>query len=123
MNIDSYDSPTAEALLLKREERLAFQRQRSREVATNLVAAGSFLTIATLLAVEAHPARPLSIPALVLVVAGWVVAERIRFPAGSFATAPPILAFVPALFLLPTPDVPLIAAGVLVLLRVPDLVR
>jgi HD-GYP domain-containing protein (c-di-GMP phosphodiesterase class II) len=46
---------------------------------------------------------------LAIVLAVWVLVERVKFPVASGFTYPTMLAFVPALFILPTPIVPLVA--------------
>ena len=53
----------------------------------------------------------------------WLVIERIKFPVAGGWTHPTMLAFVPALFVLPTPLVPLVAMAVTVLRRAPELAR
>jgi HD-GYP domain-containing protein (c-di-GMP phosphodiesterase class II) len=123
MRIDSYDSPDAEALLLVGEERLARTRRRARELVTSWTGAASFLTAATLLAVLAPWQRPLSIISLVLVLVGWVLVERVRFPVAHGWTYPTMLVFVPALFVLPTPVVPLVAVLAVLGQQVPSLIR
>jgi putative nucleotidyltransferase with HDIG domain len=123
MQIDSYTSPDAEALLLVGEERLGRRRRRSREIATNGIGAASFLAAAVLLATIAPWQRPFSISSSVLVLGVWVLVERVKFPVAGGWTHPAMLVFVPALFVLPTPIVPLIAMLALLLRRAPDLLR
>jgi hypothetical protein len=109
MQLDSYDSPDAEALLLVGPERLGRGLRRRRELITNWAGAASFLVAATLLAAIAPWHRPLSISSLVLVLGVWVLVERVKFPVAHGWTYPTMLVFVPALFVLPTPVVPLVA--------------
>ena len=123
MTIDGYGNPDAEALLLAAEERLARRRRERRELVTHSVGAISFLTAATLLAALAPWEQRLSITRLVLVFAVWIAVERVRFAVASGWTRPTMLAFVPMLFLLPTPVVPLIAMAAILARRAPDLVR
>jgi HD-GYP domain-containing protein (c-di-GMP phosphodiesterase class II) len=123
MRIDSYDSPDAEALLLVGEERLARTRRRARELITSWTGAASFLAAATLLAVLAPWQRSLSISAAVLVLAAWVLVERVRFPVAHGWTYPTMLVFVPALFVLPTPLVPLVAVVAVLGQQAPGLIR
>ena len=52
----------------------------------------------------------------------WVLVERVKFPVAAGWASPTMLAFVPALFLLPTPVVPLIAVAATVLRQGPELV-
>ena len=122
MQIDSYDSPDSEALLRVGEERLVRPRLSRRELITHSVRAGSFLIVASLIAALApwHPS--LSASTLVFVVIAYGVAQRVKFPVMDGWTAPTQLAFVPALFVLPTPLVPLVIAGAILVSRVPDMV-
>lgn len=122
MEIDSYDSPDAEPLLRVAEERLLRERPRRREAITNLVGAAGFLVAASLLASLAPWHRALSISTLLLVLLVWVLLDRVRFPVPGGWTYPTELVFVPALFILPTPLVPLVVVVGMVLRRVPDLV-
>jgi HD-GYP domain-containing protein (c-di-GMP phosphodiesterase class II) len=123
MQIDSYDSPDAQELLRTSEQRLARERAQSRELITNGVGAVTFLAAAAALAVLAPSPRGLSLPKLALVLAVWVAVERVRFPVASCWTYPTMLVFVPALFMLPTPIVPLVAMAAIVLRAAPQLVR
>jgi HD-GYP domain-containing protein (c-di-GMP phosphodiesterase class II) len=109
MDLDAYDNPDAERQLSAREERLARRLQNRRELVANGIAAIGFLIAASLLAVLAPWHGSLSLLNLVLVVVVWVSVERVKFPVASYWTYPTMLAFVPALFLLPTPIVPLVA--------------
>ena len=54
--------------------------------------------------------RSLSIPLACILVAAHVVASRIKFEVGAGFTVPTQLVFIPMLFLLPTPLVPLLVA-------------
>ena len=69
------------------------------------------------------------LPALVLVAARsavcvvtYVIARRVQYPVGSAWSAPTQLVFVPMLFVLPTPIVPLVVAGCSVLERLPPVI-
>jgi HD-GYP domain-containing protein (c-di-GMP phosphodiesterase class II) len=123
MKIDSYDSPDAEALLSAGEERLARRLQRRRELITNCVGAAGFLVSAALLAVLAPWHKSLSLGAVVLVLFTWAVIERVKFPVAGGWCYPTELVFLPALFILPTPVVPLIAMVAILLRRAPHLLR
>lgn len=90
---------------------------------TETVSATAFLVGAGLVAGLSSWTRPLSVTALGLTVATYLVAARVRFPVGSAWTAPTQLAFVPMLFLLPTPLVPLIVAACSVIDLWPDAIR
>jgi putative nucleotidyltransferase with HDIG domain len=123
MQIDSYNSPDAEALLQAGKVRDDRQLDQRREFITQLVAAVGFLLSAGLLAGVAPWHRSLSIVSLVLVLLAWVIVERVKFPVAGGWTAPTMLVFVPALFVLPTPVVPLVAVLVLLVGCVPEIVR
>jgi HD-GYP domain-containing protein (c-di-GMP phosphodiesterase class II) len=119
--LDSYDTPDAEALLLAADARVNRHDRRRRELVTHGIAAATFLIAAVLLAAIAPWHRTLSVSTLALVLAVWIVVERVKFPVAGGWTAPTMLVFVPALFVLPTPVVPLVAALALLLGRIPEL--
>jgi len=123
MEIDSYNSPDAEALLIAGEQRSTRRLHRKGEQRAHGAGAAGFLLAATLLAVLAPWQRSLSVVNLGLVLVVWLAVERVKFPVAGGWTWPTMLIFVPALFLLPTPLVPLIAVLAKVLRRAPDLVR
>jgi HD-GYP domain-containing protein (c-di-GMP phosphodiesterase class II) len=123
MQIDSYDSPDAQRLLLVGEQRTARRGPSRRELITNGVGAVGFIGAASLLAALSHWAQPLRVVNLLLVLAVWLMVERIRFPVASCWTYPTMLVFVPALFMLPTPIVPLVAMVAIVLRAAPQLAR
>ena len=111
LQIDTYDTPAAEGLLqLGRERHLGGGATR-RLLITEAAAAAAFVVVAGGLAVLGSAARSLSLSTLVLMVIAYLVAAQVRYPVGSAWTAPTQLVFVPMLFLLPTPLVPLIVAG------------
>ncbi len=120
MKLDSYESPEAEALLRASEEALA-RRRRRRELTTHSVAAALFLISAALLAALAPWHGSISVSSLVLVLVVWVAAERVTFPVASGWASPIVLAFVPMLFMLPTPVVPLVATVAILLRRAPEM--
>ncbi|MEA2160313.1 MAG: hypothetical protein QOD66_2693 [Solirubrobacteraceae bacterium] len=123
MELDGYLNPDAEQLLLARPQRLVRELRERRELLTNCAGAVAFLLSATALAVLAPWQRSLSVSSLVLVLLVWVVVERVKFPVASYWTHPTMLAFVPALFLLPTPLVPLISTLAILMRGFPGLVR
>jgi HD-GYP domain-containing protein (c-di-GMP phosphodiesterase class II) len=123
MAIDSYDTPDAEALLRAGAQRRTRPPLQRRELLTRLGAGGSFLVAAGLLAGLAPWHRSLSVPSLVLVLAVYVIVEQVRFPVAGGWTYPTMLAFVPMLFVLPTPIVPLAAMGAIVLGALPGYAR
>ena len=122
MELDGYLNPAAEQQLLGREQRLERQLRERRELITNCVGALAFLLAAVMLAVLAPWQRSLTVSNTLLVLVVWVVVERIKFPVASYWTHPTMLAFVPALFLLPTPAVPLIATLAILMRGLPGLV-
>jgi HD-GYP domain-containing protein (c-di-GMP phosphodiesterase class II) len=107
MNIDSYDSPEAEALLEAGATRQSRPLEHRREVTTRMVAAFAFLAAAGVLAAVVPWHRSLSLPRLAVVLVAYVAADRIKFPVAGGFTYPTMLVFVPMLFILPTPFVPL----------------
>jgi HD-GYP domain-containing protein (c-di-GMP phosphodiesterase class II) len=121
--LDSYDSPDAEALLVAGEARGRRHARRRRELLTQGIAAATFLVSAVLLAEIAPWERSLSVSTLALVLAVWIVIERVKFPVAGGFTAPTMLIFVPALFVLPTPIVPLVAALALLVSDLPEILR
>jgi HD-GYP domain-containing protein (c-di-GMP phosphodiesterase class II) len=114
MNIDSYQTPDAEGLLRSAQERHADGGHGRRILITEAVAAGVFLAAAAGVAVFGSSTRSLSLSALAAVAMVYLVAARVRFPVGSAWTAPTQLVFVPMLFMLPLPLVPLIVAALTV---------
>jgi hypothetical protein len=123
MLIDSYEAPGAEQLLLVGQQRHADRARARRLLITEAIAAAAFLVGAGLLAGLSHAARPFSWSALVVTVVAYLVAGRVRYPVGSAWTAPTQLVFVPMLFVLPTPWVPLIVAGCSLADRLPQALR
>lgn len=111
MDLDSYETPEAESLLRSAQERHADRATGRRALTTELSSALVFLVGAGLLAALGSWGRPLSGSAVTLSVLAYLVAARVRFPVGSAWTAPTQLVFVPMLFMLPTPLVPLIVAA------------
>jgi HD-GYP domain-containing protein (c-di-GMP phosphodiesterase class II) len=119
MAIDTYNNPAAEDLLMLAEQRRSAPGRR--DALTQSVAAALFLAAAIAIALIAPWHRSLSPGIAVLVVATWVAVERVKFPVADGYTFPTMLVFVPALFLLPTPVVPLIAMGAICARAVPGL--
>jgi HD-GYP domain-containing protein (c-di-GMP phosphodiesterase class II) len=111
MVLDSYATPGAESLLRSAQERHAESAHARRVLITESAAAAVFLVAATLLAVLGRWTRPLALDSLALVVVAYMAAARVRFPVGSAWTAPTQLVFVPMVFLLPMPLVPLVVAA------------
>jgi putative nucleotidyltransferase with HDIG domain len=95
----------------------------SRERVVELLAAGSFLVVAILVALGFDDGRSFD-PALAAgLLALFVLAARVEFYMGNAFTVPTQLVLVPMLFLLPTSVVPLIVAAGLVLSRLPGYLR
>ncbi len=120
---DSYDTPEAEALLEAGAQRRVGDRSSRRETLTHGAGAVGFLVAASLLASLAHWQRPLSLVNLLLVLAAWVVVGRVQFPVAGGSTYPTMLVLVPALFILPTPLVPIVELAANLLRRAPDLIQ
>ncbi|HEX3831488.1 MAG TPA: ATP-binding protein [Solirubrobacteraceae bacterium] len=81
-----------------------------RTLAVEATAAALFLAGAGVLAVVGHWTRSLSLAAVLVSMAAYVISAQVRFPVGEAWTAPTELVFVPMLFLLPAPLVPLTVA-------------
>src|ERR1700730_57335 len=122
MEIDAYDSPDAQALLRAGEERDGRRLDR-RELITHGVGAVSFLLAAGLLAALAPWDQPFSLARAALLVGTYVIVERVRFPVAQGWSSPTMLVFVPMLFMLPTPTVPLVAMAAILVRSIPDFVR
>jgi HD-GYP domain-containing protein (c-di-GMP phosphodiesterase class II) len=121
MDLDSYLTPAGERLLRSGQARDA-EAGSGRALRAELTGAAIFLAGAVVLAASAHWDRPLTGSALILAALTYLVARRVTFPVGSAFTSPTQLVFVPMLFVLPTPLVPLIVAGISVLDLWPELV-
>jgi signal transduction histidine kinase/CheY-like chemotaxis protein len=111
MLIDSYETPGAENLLLLGRERHSDGAPARRLLITEAGAAALFIVAAGSLAVFAPTTRTLSASVLAVTVVAYLIAGRVQYPVGSSWTAPTQLVFVPMLFVLPTPYVPLIVAA------------
>lgn len=121
--IDSYESASAESLLRLGRERHSETGRARRLLTTEAVTAAIFVIGAIALAVFGHSARSLSLWALAVTVVSYIIAGRVQYPVGSAWTAPTQLVFVPMLFVLPTPLVPLIVAACSVADRLPQAIR
>src|SRR5689334_9907978 len=111
MQLDSYETPSSESLLQLGRERHVDGGDAPRLLVTEAIAASVFVVSAGALAVFAPSPRSLSLQNLVLTVVAYLAASQVRYPVGSAWTAPTQLVFVPMLFLLPTPLVPLIVGA------------
>jgi signal transduction histidine kinase/CheY-like chemotaxis protein len=123
MLIDSYEDPGAESLLLLGRERHSDGGAARRLLITEASAAAIFIATALTMALVADSPRSLSPWALTIAVVTYVIARRVQYPVGSAWTAPTQLVFVPMLFVLPTPVVPLVVAGCSVIERLPSVAR
>ena len=121
MLIDSYETPDAENLLLLGRERHCDGGAVRRLLITEAAAAAIFVAAALAMALLAASPRSLSPWALAIAVVSYVIARRVQLPVGSAWTAPTQLVFVPMLFVLPTPFVPLIVAACSVVERLPEI--
>jgi putative nucleotidyltransferase with HDIG domain len=119
-------APALDAATERRIEESLERRQRPldrREILLALPFVLGFLAGALALAVFATPAREFSLPVVLAFVAAWVVAEGIQFSSGSGWAVPTQLVLVPMLLLVPTPLVPLVAGGAMVLASLRDTAR
>ncbi len=123
MDIDSYGSPEAEALLEAARTRRNRRVPIGHEVIAHGLASAGFVAAAVALAVLAPWTRPFDAVTFVLTIALYVVAANVRFPVGTVWANPTQLVIVPMLFVLPTPIVPVAVALSLLLSRVTDVVR
>jgi HD-GYP domain-containing protein (c-di-GMP phosphodiesterase class II) len=123
MQFDSYETPGAETLLQLGLRRHLDRRDDRRLLITEAFAAAAFGVFAGALAVFGSSARSLSIPALIVTVVAYLAAAQVRYPVGSAWTAPTQLVFVPMLFVLPTPFVPLIVGACSVADQLPQAFR
>jgi HD-GYP domain-containing protein (c-di-GMP phosphodiesterase class II) len=123
MSLDSYATPGAESLLLAARQRFDEPTAKRRALITESAAAIAFLAIATGVALVAHSDRSFSAGPLAAVVVAYLAAGRVRFAVGSAWTAPTQLVFVPMLFVLPMPWVPLVIAGLEVADLLPEVAR
>ncbi len=123
MLIDSYEAPGAERLLLLGRERHGEGTKAHRLLVTEAVGAALFLAAAIALAAVAPSPRGFSLWACVVTVLAYMIAGRVQYPVGSAWSAPTQLVFVPMLFVLPTPYVPLIVAACSLADRVPRAFR
>ena len=118
--------PQVEAALqdLLEEARERPQRPLSgRELRVELAFAGAFLLISGALLLVLPSSRPLVASQAIALTLLYAIASRVEFATGAGSTVPTQLAFVPMLFFLPTPAVPLFVAAGLLLGRLPRYVR
>jgi hypothetical protein len=118
--IDSYETPGAERLLRLARARHSEAGKARRLLITEAGAAAIFVAAGSVLAADASSLRPLSGSALAVCAVAYLIARRVQYPVGSAWTAPTQLVYVPMLFVLPTPLVPLIVAACSVAERLPQ---
>jgi diguanylate cyclase (GGDEF)-like protein/PAS domain S-box-containing protein len=105
--------------LLEEARARPLQPLSGREARVEMAFAALFVLLgAALLALLPSP-RPLALPDAVALTALYAIASRVEFATGAGSTVPTQLAFVPMLFVLPTPAVPLFVAAGLLLGRLP----
>jgi HD-GYP domain-containing protein (c-di-GMP phosphodiesterase class II) len=120
MQFDSYETPGTETLLEVGRQRHVLDGADRRLLVTEASAAAVFLLAAVALAVFGSSTRSFSIWPLAAMVISYLAADRVRFQVGSAWTPPTQLVFVPMLFVLPTPFVPLIVAACFVAGQLPQ---
>ena len=120
MQFDSYETPGAETLLRVGRQRHGLHGGDARLLVTEASAAGIFLLAAVALAVFGAAARSFSIWPLAATVLAYLAADLVQFQVGSAWTPPTQVVFVPMLFVLPTPFVPLIVAACFVAGQLPQ---
>jgi putative nucleotidyltransferase with HDIG domain len=110
---------SAYAITESERARTSFQRERqemgSAELRGELLVGVLFACAAAALVVDAPLGRSFSLPLAALYVAGVAVAGRIRIDVGSGFTVPTQAVFVPMLFALPVPLVPVLVTVALAL--------
>jgi len=99
------------------------RRPARREVVAEGIVGGGFVVAAAALAATGPAPADLPWGAIALLVVCHALLARVRFVVGAGFTVPTQLLFVPMLFLLPAPVVPLAVASACVLAGVPDVVR
>lgn len=122
MQIQASEVSQAHSFLAGLGEQLTRRDRPRRALVTGVTGAVAFLAAAGALAALAPWDRPLRGSDVALVLLAWVVVERVRFPVGDGWTYPTMLVSVPALFILPTPVVPLLAAVAVSLRSVSEMV-
>lgn len=120
MQFDTYETPGTETLLQLGRQRHDLHGTDRRLLVTEASAAATFLLGAVALAVFGASARSFSFWPLVATVFAYLAADRVRFQVGSAWTPPTQLVFVPMLFVLPTPFVPLIVAACFLVGQLPQ---
>jgi hypothetical protein len=105
--------------LIEESRRRRQRRLLGRERLTQMAVSGAFLLVATGMAISLPAGRGWSIAALPVLLA-YVLVARIDFEVGAVYTVPTQLVFVPMLFVVPTPQVPLVVAACFIAGKLPD---
>ncbi len=103
------ETPELERLFARGRDR-ARERAHGRERSVEATAAFAFLTVALGMALFLSSPRSLDLGELALLMAAYVITCRAKFDIADGYTVPTELVFVPMLFLLPTPVVPLVVS-------------
>lgn len=115
-------SPNVQALIAESRDREE-QAVSIREIRAEVIVGGLFMIVAASIAIGFDSDRELEAGAAIAVFLTLVAASRMAFEVGSVYTAPTMVAFVPALFLLPVEVVPLFVAAALALGKLFDVHR
>ena len=115
-------NPAVQRLLVGAEESPSRSLDR-RERWVEWLFAATFLVAAVEMALLLDAERSLSVGTAAALVVAYAIASRVRFSDGAGYTVPTELVFVPMLFLLPTPLVPLFVAAGTLLGNLPDYLR
>jgi putative nucleotidyltransferase with HDIG domain len=113
----------AVAQLIEDYERVMPDRLAARERVVEAAVCALVLTVDVVMAVGLHAVRPFEALTAIPLLLAYAVAKRIRFTVGAGYTIPTQLVFVPMLFLLPTPLVPLLVMAGIALGNLPDYLR
>jgi len=112
----------ADGLLERRGPSVA-RRLSARELCAELVVALAFLATAATMLLALAPARALDAVSAALLVGTYALVARVKFQLGPGLVRPTQLVFVPMLFLLPAPAVPLLVAAGGVLCELPEILH
>jgi putative nucleotidyltransferase with HDIG domain len=115
-------NPTVQRLLVGAEASPSQALDRHERLVEWLFAI-AFLATAAAMALVLDAERSLSVGTALALVAAYAVVSRVRFSDGAGYTVPTQLVFVPMLFLLPAPLVPLFVAAGTLLGNLPDYAR
>jgi len=111
-----------EAELIERYEQAAPEPLPARERAVEAWLSALVVGAACAIAAGFQAVRPFQLGAAVAFLVAYLIAKRIKFAVGAGYAIPTQVVFVPMLFLLPTPIVPLVVIAGSVLTVAPDIV-